>query len=73
MTFNPKYFEHHPDEPIILHRKEIINRKFPFKVLSDPKIEKEFNIEFLSLLEKWEFKTITVLIDKLEHQKKYDT
>ena len=68
-----KFFNHHPDDPIILHRKEIINRKFPFKALENPVIEAEFNREFLALLHKWEFKTITVIIDKMEHQKKYDT
>jgi hypothetical protein len=68
-----KYFDHHPDEPIILHRKEMVNKKTPFRILAKPEIEKEFNAEFLSLLNKWKFKTITVLIDKLEHQTKYST
>ncbi|MDP2061117.1 MAG: DUF3800 domain-containing protein, partial [Flavobacteriaceae bacterium] len=35
--------------------------------------ENEFNTEFLHLLDKWKFKSITVLIDKLEHQNKYST
>ncbi len=68
-----KYFDSHPDEPVILHRKEMINKKHPFKILAHPKVEEKFNEEFLALLDKWEFKTITVLIDKLEHQKKYST
>jgi hypothetical protein len=66
-----KYFESHPDEPVIFHRKEMVNKKYPFKVLEDPEIENEFNTEFLFLLEKWKFKSITVLMDKLEHQNKY--
>ncbi len=68
-----KYFDSHPDDPIILHRKEMINKKHPFKALIDPSVESEFNTEFLYLLGKWTFKTITVLIDKLEHQSKYTT
>ncbi len=72
-SLKSKYFDNHPDEPIILHRKEILNKKYPFKVLTDPKVENEFNRAFLALLDKWEFKTITVLIDKLEHQRKYTT
>ncbi len=68
-----RYFNSHPDEPIILHRKELINKKFPFKSLLDPDIEKRFNDEFLFLLDKWKFSTITVLIDKLEHKKRYTT
>lgn len=68
-----KYFNSHPDEPVILHRKELMNKKFPFKALIDPVVEKNFNSELLMLLEKWKFKTITVLIDKLEHQTRYST
>lgn len=51
----------------------MVNKKQPFRVLSDLNVEKEFNTEFLELLSKWKFKTITVLIDKLEHQTKYST
>lgn len=61
-----KYFNSHPDDPIILHRKELMNKKHPFKALCDPEIEKQFNAELLSHLERWQFKTITVLIDKIE-------
>ncbi len=68
-----KYFESHPDEPVILHRKEMVNRKASFKSLNKVEVESAFNEEFLALLEKWKFKTITVLIDKLEHQTKYST
>lgn len=68
-----KYFESHPDEPVIFHRKEMVNKKPPFKVLANPVVENEFNTEFLHLLDKWKFKSITVLIDKLEHQNKYST
>jgi hypothetical protein len=68
-----KYFNSHPDDPVIFHRKELINKKYPFKVLNDPKIEKYFNEELLSLLSSWKYKSITVMIDKLEHQNRYTT
>lgn len=68
-----KYFNNHPDDPIILHRKELVNKKFPFKPLLNKEIEERFNKDFLNLLDKWQFKTITVLIDKLEHQNRYAT
>jgi hypothetical protein len=29
-----KFFGSHPDEPIILHRKEVVNAKYPFESLS---------------------------------------
>src|ERR1035437_5482987 len=47
-------------------------KKHPFKALLNTQTEKNFNLEFLELLSKWEFVTITVLIDKLAHQKLYE-
>ncbi|OFX17408.1 MAG: hypothetical protein A2033_17855 [Bacteroidetes bacterium GWA2_31_9] len=66
-----KYFEQHPDEPIIFHRKELVNKKYPFSLLNNPELEKAFNNDFLECLSKWNFKIITVLIDKKEHSQKY--
>jgi len=66
-----KYFRQHPDEPIILHRKEIINKKPPFHGLRDPGVEKAFNDELLELLTKLEYCVFTVVIDKLEHKQRY--
>ena len=72
-SLKSKYFNSHPDEPVIFHRKEMINKKYPFKMLANPDVEKQFNEDFLVLLKKWKFRTITVLIDKLEHQNRYET
>lgn len=41
-----KYFPYHPDEPIILHRKELVNKKYPFNALKNPEIEEQFNSDF---------------------------
>jgi hypothetical protein len=68
-----KYFDTHPDDPIIFHRKELVNKKFPFQALKEPSVESAFNAEYLSLLEKWQYKIITVLIDKKELKSKYET
>lgn len=35
-----KYFKSHPDDPIILHRKELVNAKYPFKTLKDEKVKR---------------------------------
>ncbi len=61
----------HPDEPLILHRKEILNKKYPFKILKDPKVEELFNNTILNCFREWEYTVISVLIDKKEHQTKY--
>ncbi len=66
-----KYFRSHPDEPIILHRKELVNKKPPFESLRDAKIEESFNHELIRTLDKLDFRVVAVLIDKLEHKKRY--
>jgi hypothetical protein len=66
-----KYFGSHPDEPIILHRKELVNKKPPFEALQQPKVEEAFNRELLELFTNLDYVVITVVIDKLEHENQY--
>ena len=68
-----RYFEQHPDEPVILHRKELVNKKYPFQSLRNSAIERKFNNDLLTLLKDFEFTVISVLIDKKEHKIKYST
>ena len=63
------FFSSDPDEPITLHRKEILNAKPPFRNLANEKMRGEFNDRILRKLEKWDYQVVTVLIDKLEHKK----
>ncbi len=37
------FFNSHPDDPIIFHRKEILKRKPPFSALKDQAIRDSFN------------------------------
>jgi hypothetical protein len=66
-----KYFTAHPDEPIVLHRKEILNRKPPFEGLRDPAMAEFFDLDLIDLLKKWEYTVITVCLDKRKHQEMY--
>ncbi|MDL1915871.1 DUF3800 domain-containing protein [Anaerolineae bacterium CFX4] len=66
-----RYFDSHPDDPVVLHRKEVMNRKYPFAALRDPKIEREFNTDLLTLLGQWNYTVVTVTLDKLEHKNRY--
>lgn len=59
-----KYFQTDPDIPVIFHRKELVNKRPPFSTLRDPKVEAEFNGELLDALERWQYKAVTVVIDK---------
>jgi hypothetical protein len=68
-----KYFPSHPDEPIILHRKELVNKKYPFNSLKDKEVEMKFNKDFLDLINELDYVLVSVLIDKKEHSDKYQT
>ncbi|OGC93433.1 MAG: hypothetical protein A2W25_02335 [candidate division Zixibacteria bacterium RBG_16_53_22] len=68
-----KHFGSHPDEPIVFHRKEMINAKYPFQILSDKKARMAFDEDLLALLAKWDFRVITVCLDKKKHQETYTT
>lgn len=66
-----KYFNSHPDSPIILHRKELVNKSHPFKALKNPEVSAAFNSELLDRFKEWDFTVITVVIDKYEHDQRY--
>jgi len=66
-----KYFDPHPDEPVILHRKELVNQRPPFQALRDPRIRETFDHDLLQLVDDLVFVAITVVIDKLDHARRY--
>lgn len=66
-----QFFVRDPDEPIILHRKEILNKRNPFQALRDPIIEQKFNQTLLTRLTEWEYRVITIVIDKKTHLETY--
>ncbi len=66
------HFNSHPDEPVTLHRKELVNKKHPFESLRDPATETAFNQSLLNLIQNLDYAVITVVIDKLEHNQRYE-
>lgn len=70
-SLKSKFFDSHPDEPIILHRKEIVNAKHPFEALRDKKIRKQFDVELLDSLKIWKYTVVTVCLDKQAHKETY--
>ena len=65
------HFPHSPDEPVILHRKELIGKRGSFWRLRDSKREKEFNNDFLKFLKEMKYALFTVIIDKKTHIERY--
>lgn len=66
-----RYFGSHPDDPIVLHRKDLVNLRGPFVALRDPEVHAAFNAELLALLRDLEYVVITAVIDKLTHLNAY--
>ena len=66
-----EFFQHDPDEPVIFHRKELVNKRSPFHPLLDPGTEQKFNTALLTALARWEYTVITVVIDKRAHRDQY--
>ena len=68
-----KFFlkHHHPDEPVILHRKELVNRRYPFESLKSDTIRAEFDNKLISLLIEWPLTVFSVCIDKKALKERY--
>jgi hypothetical protein len=62
---------HHPDDPVILHREDMLNGRKAFKVLRDPALRAEWDAGLLELIAAAEFRIVAVVIDKLELRKDY--
>ena len=66
-----EFFVRDPDEPVIFHRKELINKRPPFHVLRNPETEQRFNTVLLGALARWDYCVISVVIDKKAHRDQY--
>ncbi len=70
-SLKAKYFSYHPDEPLIFHRKEIVNAKRPFEALRDEKTKAAFDNDLLNRLGDWDYTVVTVCLDKKSHKDTY--
>lgn len=68
-----KYFDYHPDEPIVFHRKEMVNALDSFRNLIHSEVRQKFDRELLHLLRTWQYVVITVCLDKKKHKETYTT
>lgn len=68
-----KFFRSHPDDPVIFHRKEMLNARAPFEALKDDGVRQRFDEELLRLLAAWQYKVVTVCLDKKKHKETYTT
>lgn len=59
-----RVFNHDPDNPICLHRKEILGLKGPYEILRDEEVKNDFNRSIMKVFNEVEYVVITALIDK---------
>jgi hypothetical protein len=56
---------------IVLHRTEIVYRRKPFDCLNDETLRSRFDNDILSLIQNTSYRVVTVVIDKMEHKRRY--
>lgn len=66
-----KHFPTHPDDPLIFHREDIIQKRKRFVVLTNREKEQGFNVDMLTFIQEQEYIVLSVVIDKKDHQEKY--
>jgi hypothetical protein len=57
-------FDPHPDDPVILHREDIVNRRGVFNGLRDPEKAQRFDERLLAIVGGANFRVVAVVIDK---------
>lgn len=65
------HFGHSVEQPVYLHRREIMSCKGPFAVLKEPEKRKKWAADFLAFLGRQDFELITVTIDKIAFYHRY--
>lgn len=59
------------DNPVVLHRRDIVRREGYFSVLQDDEKRARFDADLLEIIEDQPFQVITVTIDKRERLERY--
>ncbi len=69
--FKRAHLPHHPDDPPILHREDIINRRGHFIHLQDTAKAQAFDDALLEVIRAAQFRFVAVVIDKLALRQKH--
>lgn len=67
------HFPHSPDEPLVLHRKDLINRRGVYGRLRDPLAGERFDSDLLALIKEAAFRIVAVVVDKKALADEYGT
>ena len=64
-------FGQRPDDPVILHRSKIVQRKGPFGILNDPALREKLENGLCWIAERADYTVVGVTIDKVAHHYRY--
>jgi len=62
--FKQELFAPHPDDPVILHREDVLNCRGVFSSLRDPQRARIFDERLLAIIAAANFRLVAVVIDK---------
>jgi len=65
------HFPHSPDDPVLLHREDIYNKRRCFGILQDPFKNLSWEQDFAKFVRTSDFFLIGVVIDKKSHKERY--
>lgn len=65
------HLPHHPDDPVILHRDDMINARKAFTVLRAEQKRAVFDADLLDMIQAADFRVMAVVIDKAALMTKY--
>jgi len=71
--FKRRHIPHSPDEPVVLHREDIINRRHCFWRLRNPRAAEAFDSDLVALIADASFRMVAVVIDKEALVERYPT
>jgi len=71
-AFKQAHIPHNPDEPLILHREDIVNRRGSYWRLRDPTACAAFDEALLEIISAAQYSVVAVVIDKKRLHDAYD-
>jgi hypothetical protein len=69
--FKTQFFGKRPDDPVVLHRSDIKDRKGAFGILQDKITQLQFDTGLVEIIHRANFKVCCVLLDKMAHRDKF--
>jgi hypothetical protein len=63
-SLKSQFLPHHPDDPVVLHREDMVNARREFTALRDPAVRQEWDAGLLETIAGADFRIVAVVIDK---------